>query len=137
MIQGRQVGPLHLDEIVGAGVMPDTYVWCKGMPDWAKASEVPDICRYFRQRLSGVVPSGGYPFSSSEEAKALAEEKEHEELMRQLPPMARNLVRKSGIKLKKEDMPNPAGSPDSKWLPVVIYTVSFILLAIGFYLLYA
>lgn len=137
MIDGRQVGPLELDDIVGAGVMPGTYVWCKGMPDWTMASEVPDICRYFRLRLAGALPPRASSSTSSDQARAIADEKEQEELMQQLPPMARNFVRKSGIKLKKEDFPDPAGSPDSKWLPVVIYTVSFILLAIGFYLLYA
>lgn len=51
MIDGRQTGPLELDQMVEAGVRPDTYVWCKGMADWVQAREVADICRFFRQRL--------------------------------------------------------------------------------------
>ena len=57
MIGGHRYGPMELDEMVREGVRPGTYVWCKGMEDWVKAEEVPDICRYFRQRLSGTLPS--------------------------------------------------------------------------------
>lgn len=56
MIGGRQQGPFALDQLHDAGVRPDTYVWCKGMADWEMASQVPDICRYFRLRLSDSLP---------------------------------------------------------------------------------
>lgn len=51
MINGERRGPFNLDELHNAGVMPDTYVWCKTMSDWEKAEDVADICRYYRQRL--------------------------------------------------------------------------------------
>lgn len=51
MIKGRQVGPAEIDHLAEQGLMPDTYVWCKGMDDWKKAREVGDICRYFRNRI--------------------------------------------------------------------------------------
>lgn len=51
IINDTQVGPMELPELVEAGLMPETYVWCKGMDDWAQASEVADICRFFRQRI--------------------------------------------------------------------------------------
>ena len=54
MIEGVQRGPFVLEELAGAGVTPDTYVWCKGMDSWRKAEEIGEICRYFRQRLSGM-----------------------------------------------------------------------------------
>lgn len=57
MIDGEQRGPFTLEELDDAGVRPDTYVWCKGMETWRKASEVADVCRYWRQRLSGTLPS--------------------------------------------------------------------------------
>lgn len=140
MIDGRQVGPMELAEVVEAGVRPDTYVWCKGMPDWNKAAEVPDICRFFRQRLSGTLPAQSASGTPRQPQQYPDEQAEQEMLIRQLPPMARGLVRKSGIKLRKEDFPqldpDNAGRHESRWLPVVIYTVCFILLAIGFYLLY-
>lgn len=53
MIEGNQRGPYSLDELAGAGVTPDTFVWCKEMSDWRRADEVAEICRYFRQRLAG------------------------------------------------------------------------------------
>lgn len=61
MIDGEQRGPFTLEELDAAGVRPGTYVWCKGMETWRKAGEVADICRYWRQRLSGTLPtqSGG------------------------------------------------------------------------------
>ena len=132
MIDGRQIGPIALEEVVDAGVRPDTYVWAKGMPDWVQASEVPDICRFFRLRLAGVLNSGHRPYGMSQHQRLVDEQEEQEELIRQLPPMAQNLVRKSGIKLRKEDLPRPSDKPDSKWLPIVIYSFCLILILIGF-----
>lgn len=57
MIEGRQCGPYELAELSAAGVRPATYVWCKGMPDWERAENVADICRFYRRRLSGVPAS--------------------------------------------------------------------------------
>lgn len=42
---------MELPELVEAGLMPDTFVWCKGMADWQQANEVADICRFFRNRI--------------------------------------------------------------------------------------
>lgn len=53
---GVQKGPFSLEELSEAGVTPDTYVWTKGMADWEQARTQPDICRYFRRRLSGTLP---------------------------------------------------------------------------------
>lgn len=135
MIDGRQVGPIALEDIVEAGVRPDTYVWAKGMSDWAHASEVPDICRFFRLRLAGVLPSQRQSSVISQAGQHASEQAEQEELIRQLPPMAQNLVRKSGIKLRKEDLPRPAEKPNSKWIPIIIYSICLILILIGFMLL--
>lgn len=51
IINDTQQGPFALDQLVEAGVCPDTYVWCKGMSDWKQAREVADICRFFRIRI--------------------------------------------------------------------------------------
>lgn len=56
IIDGEQKGPYTLEELHAAGVTPETYIWCKEMPDWRQASEVGDVCRYFRQHLSGTLP---------------------------------------------------------------------------------
>lgn len=132
MIGGQQYGPMELDDMVKEGVRPDTYVWCKGMADWSLASEVPDICRYFRQRLSGTLPS---QITSgrldADRMKEMAEEQE--QLLNQLPPMARGYVRKSGIKLSKEDF-RQDHPQFPKALPIILYIVCIILIIIGFLL---
>lgn len=53
IIDGERLGPFTFEELEGAGVGPDTYVWCKGMQKWRRARHVADVCRYWRQRLSG------------------------------------------------------------------------------------
>ena len=50
---------MTLTELLKAGVRPTTYVWCKGMPDWQPAAEVPDICRAMRRALAGLDPETG------------------------------------------------------------------------------
>ena len=131
MIEGRQYGPMELDEMVTEGVRPDTYVWCKGMSDWTQASEVPDICRYFRQRLSGTLPSQRNLGYSDPTRPNVAEQEEQERLLSQLPPMARDLVRKSGIKLTKENFPDT--QPHfPKALPIILYVICVIVILIGF-----
>ncbi|MDE5850900.1 MAG: DUF4339 domain-containing protein [Muribaculaceae bacterium] len=131
MIGDRRYGPMVLDEMEAQGVRPDTYVWCKGMDDWMQASEVPDICRYFRQRLSGTLPSQLNQGQVDHDRLKAAEEEEQERLLNQLPPMARDLVRKSGIKLTKENFPDPQ-QHFPKALPIILYVICLIVILIGF-----
>lgn len=58
MIGGERRGPYELERLAEAGVRPDTYVWCKGMPDWEKAEDVADICRMFRIRIHDLMHPG-------------------------------------------------------------------------------
>ena len=58
-IDGRQTGPMTLGQLVEAGVTPSTWVWTKGMADWQKAEDVPDICRAMRRMLAGLDPLTG------------------------------------------------------------------------------
>ena len=135
MIEGRQYGPMTLDDMVKEGVRPDTYVWCKGMDDWRKASDVADICRYFRQRLAGELPSQKNMGMISDSAKMVADEIEQEELLNRLPPMTRNIVRKSGVKLTKENFPERPQSSFPKALPVILFILSVLVMIFGFLLL--
>ncbi len=136
MIEGRQYGPMTLDEMVREGVRPDTYVWCKGMDDWTLAEDVPDICRYFRQRLSGTLPSQRQSGTADQMQLKIADEEEQERLLNQLPPMARGYVRKSGIKLTKESIPDPSKVKQFHWaLPILLYIICLIVILIGFLLL--
>ncbi len=135
MIEGRQYGPMQLEDMVREGVRPDTYVWCKGMPDWVQASEVPDICRYFRQRLSGTLPSQRNQSQADQERLKVMDEEEQERLLSQLPPMARGFVRKSGIKLTKENFPDVQNQHVPKALPIILYVLCLIVILIGFLIL--
>lgn len=54
MSGGQPRGPFKVEELVEAGVGPETYVWCKGMSDWRPADEVAEICRFWRLRLAGI-----------------------------------------------------------------------------------
>lgn len=132
MIGGRQYGPMDLEDMPAEGVRPDTYVWCKGMDDWMKADEVPDICRYFRQRLSGTLPSqmGVVPQDTSRLRGA--DDEEQERLLSQLPPMARDIVRKSGVRLTKENLPDPEHPHYPKALPIILYIICLIVILLGF-----
>ena len=38
-----QLGPFSLDELRAKNLAPDTLVWATGMPDWVKASQLPDL----------------------------------------------------------------------------------------------
>lgn len=51
MIDGEQRGPFTLEELPKAGVRPSTYIWTKGLPDWQKAEDNPEVCRLFRNHL--------------------------------------------------------------------------------------
>lgn len=51
MIDGVQKGPFSLQQLPEAGVRPSTYIWCKGMQDWQKAEDDPEVCRLFRNHL--------------------------------------------------------------------------------------
>ena len=58
MLGDRQVGPMTLEELADLGIRPDTYIWCKGMPDWERADENGDVCRFFRRRLAQGLAAG-------------------------------------------------------------------------------
>lgn len=130
MVGDRRVGPFGLDEFVREGIMPDTYVWCKQMADWAPARDVPDVCRYFRQRLSGSLPEQMDAARNAETQRMAALEAEQEELLRQLPPMARGYVRQSGVKLHKNDMQEQRQYP--KALPIILYILCLLMILFGF-----
>ncbi len=76
--EGRQQGPYLLEELPSAGVTPDTYVWSKGMDDWKRASQVADICRYYRRRLAGDLPQPEAP-DDPEQLKDTPPDEEAEE----------------------------------------------------------
>lgn len=80
MIDGQRVGPFELAQLPAAGVSPATYVWCKGMPDWQRADEVADICRFWRQHLASIKnPSSVLPVTVSDKGESIKDKPEAEE----------------------------------------------------------
>lgn len=56
IINGRQVGPLMKEQLLLAGLQPDTYVWRQGLADWVKAATLPELTDI----LMGDSAFGGY-----------------------------------------------------------------------------
>lgn len=77
-IDKQQVGPLSLNELVKAGVRPSTWVWAKGMSDWQRAEDVPEICRAMRRMLAGFDPETGELASSGKDQKNEADQSSSE-----------------------------------------------------------
>lgn len=40
---GRQVGPMALNDLMNYGLNPHSQIWCQGMPQWAEAYTVPEV----------------------------------------------------------------------------------------------
>lgn len=97
MIGGQQCGPYTLDELPGAGVRPDTYVWCKGMADWEKAEDVADICRYYRMRIFDMMHGGLRNESAVSGQTGASEKSGGEDPYGNVPLRFREFARKSGI----------------------------------------
>lgn len=49
VIDGQQHGPLDLETLRSKHISPDTLVWHTGMPDWAKASDIPELAVVFAE----------------------------------------------------------------------------------------
>lgn len=81
-IDGRQEGPFTLNELLGRQITPDTWVWAKGMSDWQKAEDVPDICRAMRRLLAGLDPVTGIDLRKAQESAGESEEAAGDEMPR-------------------------------------------------------
>lgn len=43
----ERIGPLDVEKLLENGLTPDTLVWTDGMPDWVKASTLPELTALF------------------------------------------------------------------------------------------
>lgn len=48
IIDGQQVGPLGFNELIAAGLTPDTPVWRAGLENWVKASSLPELTAFLQ-----------------------------------------------------------------------------------------
>lgn len=54
---GDQKGPFTMEELQSQGPLTrDTYVWFKGMDDWKKATEVPELADLVEQVVTPEIP---------------------------------------------------------------------------------
>ena len=130
MIEGQQKGPFSLDELADAGVRPSTYVWCRDMPDWQPAEEVPDICRHFRRRIHDLMhPSSATAYADENKQTAPHDDNRREspddDALADIPPMFRRPLRKAditpGTPLSHE--PDTDLPPQSMTLPAILATI--------------
>lgn len=112
-IDKQQVGPLSLTELVKAGVRPSTWVWCKGMPDWQRANDVPEVCRAMRRVLAGFDPETGEEITTSSDTP--------------LAPGSRNGSANSGESFQKIFLHSIPEQPDSRDYSLPPPNVSIIL----------
>lgn len=113
IINGNQQGPYELAELRDAGVMPDTYVWCKGMADWKQAKEVGDICRYFRIHIDNVM----HPQRVQSTTVSPASETVNDD---DIPQRYRHIILKSGTSFTPEQQAEDYSAPPKTWLGYTI-----------------
>jgi hypothetical protein len=45
---GKQIGPLPIDNVQQLHITGDTLVWFEGLPNWTKAKEIPELSSYIK-----------------------------------------------------------------------------------------
>lgn len=123
----RRCGPYTLEELPGAGVEPDTYVWCKGMADWKKAEEVADISRFYRSRILDIMhPATSLPVVAEDNLNEASQEDIDE-----IPPYS-HLIEKSGTEYNRipEEEPDDSVAPKSCLVESVLVTLFCSLLGV-------
>lgn len=58
-VNNQHQGPYTVEELKTMNIAPDTYVWCEGMPDWVKASDVDEIRQVMVSSSIPAVPQSG------------------------------------------------------------------------------
>lgn len=72
LVNNVKQGPFQKEELIQKGITGNTLVWCAGMSDWKKASEVADLTDILQQmppeppQVCRLCPKPGYwnPFWS-------------------------------------------------------------------------
>lgn len=63
VIDGKQYGPVKLDEVSALGITPTTLTWYEGMDNWAQAAAIPEIADiiYAKQKTETEKPATTVP----------------------------------------------------------------------------
>lgn len=66
-VNGQQLGPFDVNQLMANGLTQNSYVWTEGMPNWAPASSVPELASLFAAPAApaypptpGPAPAPGY-----------------------------------------------------------------------------
>lgn len=69
--QGQPAGPMDAARLQSYGLTPDSAIWHEGLPDWVKASTVPELAPYLYHTNPGTVNVPPVqPFGSPQTASA-------------------------------------------------------------------
>lgn len=128
IIDGKQVGPMRLDEMPSYGITPDTYVWSKELDNWKKAREVGDVCRFFRNRLFDAAHPG--LAKKEEEVEINRNEPENNEALNNVPIRFRRQIMKANPEevdwTSFNDKPDYTHEPDTWWpFPLLLSLIFF------------
>ncbi len=60
-VNGQQMGPLDVNQLISSGMTPNSMVWTEGMASWTKAADVPALAHLFAApQVSPTAPAPGY-----------------------------------------------------------------------------
>lgn len=67
VLNRERKGPLTIEQLKTIGLTPNTLVWCKGMPNWAKAQEVAELVEILGNKEEAPVFSPELPDKECED----------------------------------------------------------------------
>jgi len=50
IVDKRHAGPYSADQLVNAGLKPDTLIWCEGLPEWTPAGQISELAQMMAMR---------------------------------------------------------------------------------------
>lgn len=63
-VNGQQLGPFEVNQLIPNGMTQNTMVWTDGMPSWAPAASVPELAQLFMAPPAAPAPPMGAPAPS-------------------------------------------------------------------------
>lgn len=63
-VNGQQLGPFEVNQLIPNGMTQNTMVWTEGMPSWAPAASVPELAQLFMAPPTAPAPPMGAPAPS-------------------------------------------------------------------------
>jgi hypothetical protein len=63
-VNGQQLGPFEVNQLIPNGMTQNTMVWTEGMPSWAPAASVPELAQLFMAPPAAPAPPMGAPAPS-------------------------------------------------------------------------